>query len=82
MLEKMQRQQLLQNLSDQTEINGDNDIDKAIREAFAPDYEPREYQIALIKLIIQQTQKIIVAEWPCASGKSVLLAVYALFLNG
>lgn len=25
--------------------------------------------------------KIVVAEWPCASGKSVVLAVYAQFLH-
>lgn len=81
MQEKKQQQQLLQNLGDQIDSSGDKALDQVIRATFKPDFDDREHQVALIKLAYQQEMKIVVAEWPCAAGKSVVLAVYARFLH-
>ena len=60
-----------------------------MKAAFGPRFEARPHQVALLRLAHQTLgeagrsgkAKIVVAEWPCAAGKSISLAVYALFLH-
>lgn len=62
--------------------NNDKELDTAVKAVFAPNFQPRLCQVALIKLVHQKMTgaKIVVAEWPCAAGKSSVIAIRGNFL--
>jgi hypothetical protein len=74
-----QGKELLEGLEGQINSCSGN-LDSAVKAAFAPNFEVRAPQVALIMLVEQQNEKIVVAEWPCAAGKSSVLAIRGNFL--
>jgi hypothetical protein len=72
---------LLESLNGQINSNDeDKRLEEAIQSAFGSNLEARSHQVALIRVVTQQEEKIVIGEWPCASGKSTSIAVYGRFM--
>ena len=80
MQEEKDQQHFLASLEDQIVDSSDKDLNMKLEAAFKPNFDVRPYQAAFIKLVLQQQKRIVIAECPCAYGKSVILAVYSRYL--
>lgn len=76
-----QGKELLKIMQNQINSCDGGNLGAAIKAAFPPIFEVRTHQFTLIMLVQQQNEKIVVAEWPCAAGKTSVLAIRGNFMS-